>query len=153
MDNFTVVDKSAGFNTYTFSLPASPTQNLTSTSTYFDISGVSISKNGGAAGSGTVYFDLLPSGGVGINFSGFFYDIGPQMFTYTGTIGTGNFAPTFTPGTYVIKDQNNPNDVDHFGSVSINATTTPEPSSLALLGTGVLSLAGFVRRKLIPTAA
>ena len=151
LDTFTVVDKSNGVNTYVFSLDASPTQNLSSTSTYFDITGVSISKNGAADGTGTVYFNLLPDGGgVGINFAGFFNDIGPQLFTYTGTIGTGNFAPTFVaPGSYVIKDQTYPNDVDLNGSVTISST--PEPSSLALLGTGVLGLAGLVRRKLIPT--
>lgn len=149
IDNFTVVDKSSGTHTYTFSLPGSPTLNLTSTPTYFDISGVSISKDGGSIGSGTVYFDLLSAGGVGINFLGFFYDIGPQVFTYTGTIGTANFAPTFDLGTFVIKDQTFPNNADHFGSITI-AGTAPEPSSLALLGTGALGLAGLLRRKFIP---
>ena len=37
---------------------------------------------------------------------------------------------------------------DSFVFVGVTAGTTPEPGTLALLGSGVLGLAGFVRRKL-----
>jgi hypothetical protein len=154
IDTFSVTNNAT---VYSFTLPASPTQNVTSVSNaysdYFDVSNVLISINGGAAVSGTVYFNTTSqAGGVGIGISTpstFFNDEGPQLFTYTGTLGQASFAPTFNTGTFTLYQQSNPQLVA--GSVTVspsNASPTPEPSSLALLGTGVLSLAGMVRRKL-----
>lgn len=37
----------------------------------------------------------------------------------------------------------------NFGTVNVEDVTTPEPGSLALLGSGLIGLAGVVRRKLV----
>ncbi len=155
IDNFTITDNSSGStNIYTFSLPSSPTLNLSSTGTYFDITGVPVSVNGGTPATGTTYFlELSATGGVGIAISSpstFLFDEGPQLFTFTGTLGQANFAPTFTPGTYALIAQNDPHNTALDGSITISAANAPEPGSFALLGTGALGLFGVVRRKLIP---
>ena len=68
--------------------------------------------------------------------SGNVYDY--YAFTF---VGTGSDTFTYT--------QRNDPSYDALDNISINAVgATPEPSSLVLLGTGVLSLAGAVRRKL-----
>jgi hypothetical protein len=69
--------------------------------------------------------------------------LGPGTYTLTFDVENGSGLNT-PPGT----DGNSDNGPNGLLVGASTVTATPEPSSLALLGTGILSAAGIARRKL-----
>jgi hypothetical protein len=81
----------------------------------------------------------------GVKFFSTVFEVMPEPLPYTGLV-----VPTFIPGTYTLDQQNNfliplqpPVDYTLTITQETAAAATPEPSSVALLATGVLGLLGF----------
>jgi hypothetical protein len=137
-DYFKVTD-GATSNVFTFTLPESPTPTGVGSNDFW-ITNVPVWINGTTLVDESVYFIKLATGGLGIQIpGGFFFDEGPQLFT--GSLSN----PTFLPGTYTVYDDSAPQNPSHNGTVEISPV--PEPNTLALIGTGVLGVAGAIRRR------
>ena len=131
IDQFTYT---AGGNTFTWQLPASP--SLPDDEVYpgvaFTIPDVLVSVNGGTAELGSFdFYSTLCSGGFDLTFGDNVpaNTIGQQL--YTGWEG----APTFILGTFLETDYGL-NDSGIPGTLVI--TNVPEPASLLLLALGAL---------------
>jgi hypothetical protein len=105
------------------------------------------------------FFAALESGLVAdieIGVSNSPTSFGTQIFTGIPTSSTAwtQFNTTFTApisGSYITVENLNLGDYSFVDNFSLSGnTSTPEPSSLFLLGTGVVGLAGILRRKLMP---
>ena len=131
----------SGGNTFQWQLPTNPVPSLVDPGFGFELTNVSFTENG-VSNLGTMDFFSAAGGEPGfdlwigdLNF--LINAFGPQM--YTGP----EDAPTMLPGSFGFIDTANPG-----GSTSGSVSTVPEPSSLLLLGVGLLAaLAISVLRK------
>jgi hypothetical protein len=154
-DIFTITN---GTDTISFTLPASPSSPQTGCGRdpgfCFDSLPITIDGN---PGSSTVTFysnynssGLSLTGDYGGNTSGFLvygFDSG-EAALFSGYTS----APTFNLGTYVIYSSYGDLPTAFSGDLTLTITpqtvgATPEPSSVALLGTGLSALAMVSRRR------
>jgi hypothetical protein len=137
-------------NIITFSLPASPPGNemtcppfspscLPGSETAFYLSTL-VTTNGISSGEGLAFPTLRFGGGLVIGATRLFGD--EALFTPNAA------TPTFVLGTYDVSTFN-PSFLEYSLKITQESPVapTPEPSTLGLLGTGVLGLFGFLRSK------
>jgi len=141
IDNFTY---QAGGNTFAWQLPSSP--SILAGNFFpglaFTIPMVAYSENGIPQDPADLSFLSLPVGGgffLGDIIQGTAPILAFGFQTYSGPEG----APTFLTGTFPLFDFGNA--VDSI----LTITPVPEPSSLMLLGAGMLVLLGFALKKAI----
>lgn len=135
-----------GGNTFTFSLPSNPAPDSSSSGVSFTLNNIMVTE-GLISFTTNLTFSNLSQGG-GLDFMipaapplpGLGLDlIGPQI--YSGLEASPIFGPTTTP-----LGLETPKGGDEY-TLGITDPSVPEPTSIGLLATGMLALAGTVRRK------
>jgi hypothetical protein len=139
IDTFTLVGQG---KTISFTLPASTTKATTILGDPTFVTTVTVN---GVSHPGTIAFN--PNGGFVLNslLNKILLDSfsGPDLFS--GTIKN----PTFLSGNFSLTTKDHAAGALPQGSYSLAITPTPEPSSILLMATGLLSVAGIARRKLM----
>ena len=137
-------------NTFVWQLPSSPTIGAGDfvLGGNFAILDVPYSENGVAQTPSE--FDFFSSSSAE---GGGFEIITPSLTSPANTFGAQLYsgmenAPTFVPATY---DLNNGSTTGPLGTlvISTSSVSIPEPSSLILMGGGLLFLVGFARKKIL----
>jgi hypothetical protein len=141
IDNFTY---QAGENTFAWQLPSSPTilAGNFSPGLGFSIPMVAYSENGIPQDPADLGFFSL-SGGGGFILGDIIQGTGPILAFGSQIYSDPEYAPTFLTGTFPLFDFGNA--VDSILTIA----PVPEPSTLMLLGTGMVVLLGFALKKAI----
>jgi len=107
---------------------------------------VTFSAPAGIAGSSSSLFFATLTGAVASdNQGGVFIDFNntPQVFTFTNGSGSGSFSLVVNDLSI---DPNSANDISANIFGPQQTTTVPEPTGMLLIGTGLIGLAGLIRR-------
>jgi hypothetical protein len=145
IDDFVLTSTDGSGITITFSLPASPPGNLTTCPPVFpssclpgsetDFSVITmVTNNGVSTKEGIDFPTSMFEGGMSLGATRFF---GPQLFEPNAA------TPTFLIGTFDLDTFGDPPFFDYSLTITPEPATTPEPSSVALLATGMFGLVGF----------
>lgn len=142
-DTFTITPTASGTApklTLSFNAPHTPTLFSTVPAGTFSIQ-TPVTRNGVVDPSDIITFYISANGGGLSDNDSAFEPFGPQLFTGSP------LSPTFIYNTFNLSNEAVGGPTDYILTITPTVSTTPEPSSLFLLGTGALSLAGVARRR------